>query len=424
MRATPAAIERPTTTPQLQRIVDDALAAGRRLKAIGAGHSFTEIAVADDIQLDLSQYTGIIALDPARQRVTLRSGTRLWQIPELLADTGLGMQNLGDIIQQSIAGAISTGTHGTGLTFGGLGAQVVGLEMLTGTGETLRVCLEEQPELLDALRVSLGAMGIITSVTLQLVPEYELHTVEHPMPLAQVIDQWHELNAAHDHAEFFWFGHDRRVVAKTSQRLPVQQRPASRLATLRRWLVDDLFENVALGAVCQLGRLQPAWTPGLNRLCTVAWGTRQDRAHWSTAFASPRRVRFNEMEYALAFDAIPEVLRELQVMFDAGQLTSTFPLEIRSAAPGPGWLATNHGQTTGYIAVHQHYRQDHRELFGRIEPVFRAAGGRPHWGKLHTMDADDLAGRYPRWHDMLALRDTLDPDRVFGNAYLTQVLGA
>src|SRR5699024_2191869 len=154
---------------------------------IGSGHSFTDIAAADDVQLDLSKYSGIVALDLARQQVTLRSGTKLWQLPELLADTGLALQNLGDITHQSIAGAISTSTHGTGLAFGGLASQVVGIELLTGTGETLTVSATQNAELLDALRVTLGAYGIITSITLQLVCEYDLHTVENRQSLSSII---------------------------------------------------------------------------------------------------------------------------------------------------------------------------------------------------------------------------------------------
>ncbi|WP_310171553.1 D-arabinono-1,4-lactone oxidase [Enteractinococcus fodinae] len=422
-RATPAKVETPWTSTQLQRAVREAIAQGSRMKAIGAGHSFTGIAVADDIQLDLSRYTGMVALDPVRRQVTLRAGTRLWQIPQLLADTGLALQNLGDINRQSIAGAISTSTHGTGLTFGGLASQVVGCELITGTGEVLTVSQDHHPELLDALRVTLGAFGILTTVTLQLVPAYDMHTVERHAELDWVLEHWDDLNTDHDHFEFFWFGHDREVITKASTRLPVSHTRPTRMARLRERAVDEVVMNMTLAGICQLGRVKPGWVPHLNRLATLGWGSSTRRAHWSTAFTSDRRVRFNEMEYALPFAAIPEVLAELRQLYRRGEISSTYPMEVRSAAADTAWLATNHGRRTGYIAVHQHFSQDHRQYFARIEPIFRAAGGRPHWGKLHSLTAQELATLYPCWDHALALRDELDPNRVFANAYLTRVFG-
>lgn len=423
-RATPARVETPWTYTELQRVVQQAISQGRRIKAVGAGHSFTGIALADGIQLDLSHYTGVVALDPVRQQVTLRAGTRLWQIPQLLADTGLALQNLGDINKQSLAGAISTSTHGTGLGFGGLASQVVGCELITGTGELLTVSTDCNSELLDALRVTLGAFGILTTVTLQLVPAYDVHTVERHAELDRVLEHWDELNTDHDHFEFFWFGHDSEVITKASKRLPVGHTRPSRLAQLRDRALDEVVANWALSGVCRLGRAKPGWVPQLNRLATLAWGSSTQRAHWSTAFTSERRVRFNEMEYALPYEAVPEVLAELRQLYRRGEISSTYPMEVRSAAAETAWLATNQGRKTGYIAVHQHFSQDHRQYFARVEPIFRAAGGRPHWGKLHSLTAEDLAPMYPCWDQALALREKLDPDRVFANAYLTRVLGA
>lgn len=422
--ATPQRVETPWTTPSLQRVVEQAITDGRRIKAIGSGHSFTGIAAADDIQLDLSKHTGIVALDQHRRRVTLRAGTRLWQIPQLLADTGLAMENLGDINHQSIAGAISTATHGTGLAYGGLSSQVVGVQLLTGTGQTLDVSTDQRPEMLDALRVTLGALGFITQVTLQLVPAYDLHTVQERAPLETIIDSWADLHASHDHFEVFWFGHDDQTITKTSTRRAVTPCRPTLTQTLRHGLFDDAVTNGGLSMLCHLGRIRPGLTPRLNRLATRAWGTSDTVAHWSQAFVSPRRVRFNEMEYAVPLDDVPEVLRELRAMFRRHQISSVFPLELRAAAPESTWLATNHNRRTGYIALHQHFQQDHRDYFARVEPILAAADGRPHWGKVHTMDAGVLAGRYPHWEAVIALRDALDPQRLFANAYLTRILGA
>lgn len=423
-RATPARVETPWTTTELHRIVDEAVAQRRRIKAVGSGHSFTGIARADDIQLDLSNYTGILDIDPSCQQITVRTGTKLWDLAQLLTETGMAMENLGDINQQSVAGAISTSTHGTGVTFGGLASQVVGVEMLTGTGEILTVSEHHNAHLLDAVRVTLGALGIITNVTLQLVPEYDVHTVEALTDLDMVLEHWDALNTANDHFEFFWFGHDTQVLAKTSQRLPVKHAVPSLGASLRRTVLDDLITNSVLAGVCRIGRTNSAWVAPLNRLCTRFWGNSERTEHWSTGFTSRRRVRFNEMEYALPYEAVPEVVAELRQLFRREQISSTFPLEVRTAAPDTAWLASNHGRKTGYIAVHQHFGQDYRQYFSQVEPIFLAAGGRPHWGKLHTLDCHQLAPLYPHWDQMVALRDKLDPDRIFSNPYLTQVLGA
>lgn len=419
----PAQVEAPWTHAALERVVLAAIEQSRRIKAIGSGHSFTDIAVAQDLQLDLTNYSGVERLDQERQQVTLRSGTKLWQLPKLLADSGLAMENLGDINQQSIAGAISTSTHGTGVAFGGLGSQVVGLELLTGRGETLNVSTTQHPELLDALRVTLGAFGVITAVTLQLVPEYDLHTIESAACLDSIMRNWDALNTANDHFEFFWFGHDDYAITKTSNRVESTPRNSTVAQRIKDQLVSELISNVGLSAVCQIGRRKPNWVPKLNRLSTRAWGSAQRLQHWSTAFNSPRRVRFNEMEYAVPYDDIPEIVAELRQVFRRADISSTFPLEIRATAPDTAWLASSHGRKTGYIAVHQHIGQDHRRYFGRIEPILKAAGGRPHWGKLHTLTATDLAELYPRWASVLELRDHLDPNRLFTNPYLDRVLG-
>lgn len=422
--STPTDVATPWTIEALETTVDEAIAQCRRLKAVGSGHSFTSIAAANDIQLDLSNYTGIVTFDQHAGRVTLRSGTRLWQIAQLLDGSGWAMENLGDINQQSIAGAISTGTHGTGVRFGALASQVIGLEFITGTGQRLTVSEDQDPEVLDALRVSLGAFGIVTTVTLQLVPEYDLRTVEAPAPLDEVLDNWQAFNDQHDHFEVFWFGHDQNVQTKSSQRLPVQDRSPSPLQRAQNWVTDELVSNGGLALISQLGRRYRRLLPALNRYATRAWGSSDVTAHWSSAFATPRRVRFNEMEYALPFETIPDVVRELRALFCRKNLGSTFPLEIRSAAPDTAWLATNHSQPTGYIAVHQYFRQDFREYFAQIESILRAAGGRPHWGKLHTLAAADFPALYPKWQQMLDLREQYDPQRIFANSYVTRVLGA
>jgi FAD-linked oxidoreductase len=422
-RVTPRQVLRPESDAEIIQAVVNAYASGRRVKAIGSGHSFTGAAVAPDVQIDLSDYTGVVGIDREKKQVTLRSGTKLWQIPALLKPLGLAMQNLGDINRQSILGAISTSTHGTGLKFASLSSQIAGFTIITGTGETLRVGADE-PELLDALRVSVGAYGIVTEITLQLVDDFDLHIIEGVDSFSHVVSAWRSLCESHDHFEFFWFGHSDQVVTKTSERLHPHELPRSPGGTTKEFVSDEIIGNAAFAAVCQVGRFASKTIPALNKISTSGWGKSDRVKHWAEGFASPRRVRFRESEFAVPFDAVPEILTELQHYFlnDGGR--ATFPVEVRAAAADTGWLATNYGRETAYIAIHQHISTDHRAYFAHAQELFTRFGGRPHWGKMHTLDARDLSQLYPRWTDAMKLRDDLDPKRVFENRYIRQIFGS
>ena len=420
---TPHEIITPSSERDIIACVTRARAEGRRVKAIGSGHSFTGVAVAPDIQVDLSRLSGVVGIDRERGRVTLLSGTKLWQIPAMIRPLGLAMQNLGDINRQSILGAISTSTHGTGLRFGGVASQVVGLRIVTGTGDIMDVTQEDQPDLLDGLRVTLGAFGIVTEVTLQLVGDFDLKVSESLAPWDAAVTDWRDHLERHDHYEFFWFVGEDRVIEKISSRLPQGAEPYSTGHRVSDFVSNELLGNGAFAALCQIGRFVPRSIPLLNRWSTAGWGERTRVKHWSEGFASPRRVRFHEMEYAVPVDAVPDILRELRDLCGRTNRRVTFPIEVRAAAADTGWLATNHGRETGYIAIHQHISESREPYFSEIEPILVRHEGRPHWGKLHTLRTNRLAERYPRWEDALALRERCDPDRLFANPYTDQVFG-
>ncbi|MDO5617227.1 D-arabinono-1,4-lactone oxidase [Kocuria sp.] len=410
------------TEEELRTTVACAVQSGRRLKAVGAGHSFSSIAVAPDIRLDLSSWSGVVATDQAQKRITVRSGTHLWEMPRILAPTGLAMQNLGDIDRQTVSGAISTGTHGTGLAFGGLASQVVGLRLLTGTGEEL-VVDESSPELLDALRVGLGAYGIITEVTLQLVDAFDLSVVEKVEPLADVMQTWEERCRQVDHFEFFWFGHSNRVVTKTSHRLAPGRQPHTSNRGVAAFVNDEILGNTVFDLACRVGARVPRSVPIMNEIATSVWHSPPRTRASHELFASPRRVRFAECEYALRLEDVPAALGEIRSVLRRKGMAVTFPVEVRCAAPDTAWLASNHGRPTGYIAVHQHRSADHRQYFAAVEAVHAVFGGRPHWGKVHRLAASELAELYPRFTDAVELRARLDPQQIFGNDYIDSVLG-
>ncbi len=415
-------VERPRSPEGVQRAVIAAGRQGLRVKAVGAGHSFTGIAVAPDVLLELDELQGLVAVDEERQRATLLAGTRLHRIPGLLAPYGLAMENLGDIDRQSISGAISTGTHGTGTRFGGLATQVTGVTLITAAGEFLRIDEGNQPELLPAVALGLGALGVMVEVTLQCVPAFVMHEIDRPVPLEELLTDVHERAAVTDHFEFYWFPHTDVALTKSTERLPATatRRP---LPVVGKWIDETLLSNGVYRAVCAAGAVVPAITPPFSRLAVRLTGDREytDLSH--RVLTQRRTVRFREMEYAIpAAEVVPAFHAVRQLIARRGWRIE-FPIEVRFAAADDRWLSTAHGRETAYIAVHRYWRHDPRAYFDAVERIMREHGGRPHWGKLHTLGHEELADSYPRFGDFLALRERMDPERRFGNRYLSRVLG-
>ncbi|MDP3951165.1 D-arabinono-1,4-lactone oxidase [Microbacterium sp.] len=418
----PASVERPRTPEGVQRAVQAAIAHGLQIKAVGAGHSFTGIAAAPGVLLELDDMQGLVSVDTDRARVTLLAGTRLHRIPRLLAPYGLAMENLGDIDRQSISGAISSGTHGTGARFGGLATQVVGATLIAADGEFLRVSDTENTELLPAVALGLGALGILVDVTLQCVPTFVMHAVDEPVPLDDVLATLEERVSASDHFEFYWFPHTDVALTKRQTRLP-ESTPRKPLPRVGKWIDEALLSNGVYRMVCAAGQVLPAITPPFSRLAVKLTGDRDyiDRSH--RVLTQSRNVRFREMEYALPAENVIPVFQAIRELIAVRGWKIEFPIEVRFASADDRWLSTAYGRASGYIAVHRYWRADPTAYFEAVERICLEYGGRPHWGKLHTLDAALLRERYPRFDDFLALRDRLDPDRRFANRYLDRVLG-
>ncbi|MBS1907839.1 MAG: FAD-binding protein [Actinobacteria bacterium] len=419
----PIRVERPRTPEGVQRAVQAAARHGLRVKAVGAGHSFTPIAIAPDVLLELDDLQGLVSVDEARGRVTLLAGTRLHRIPGLLAPYALAMENLGDIDRQSISGAISTGTHGTGAGFRGIAAQVVGATLITAAGEFLRVDETQNAELLPAVALGLGALGILVEVTLQCVPAFVMHAVDAPAPLDEVLESVHERVAAADHFEFYWFPHTDVALTKTTERLP-ESAVRHPLPKVGRWVDETLLSNGVYRMVCAAGVALPGITPPFSRLAVKLTGDREYTDVSHRVLTQSRTVRFREMEYALPRDQIVPVFLAVQALIAKRGWRIEFPIEVRFAAADDRWLSTAHERDSAYLAVHRYWRQDPAEYFDAVERICLAHGGRPHWGKLHSLDAAQLRERYPRFDDFVALRDRLDPERRFGNRHLERILGA
>lgn len=418
----PQYVERPTTADAVQRSVQAAARRNLKIKAVGAGHSFTGIAVAPGILLDLSDLSGVVSVDRARSRVRLLAGTRLHQIPGLLRPYGLAMANLGDIDRQSISGAISTGTHGTGARFGGIATQIVGVTLVTADGEMLTVDEDENAELLPAVALGLGALGVLVDVTVQCVPAFVLHAVEHPEDLDGVLDSLDDRVTTNDHFEFYWFPHTDVALTKTHTRLPGDA-PRHPLPRVGKWIDEEVLSNGVYRMVCATGTAVPAVIPGFSRLAVKLTGNREYTDASTRVLTQNRAVRFREMEYALPAAEVGPAFRALRALIEERRWRISFPVEVRFAARDDLWLSTAHGRASGYIAVHRYWRENPTEYFEAVEEIMLAHGGRPHWGKIHTLDSAVLRDRYPRFDDFTALRDRLDPERRFANRYLDRVLG-
>lgn len=414
----PVRVQRPRSVAEVRAALAAARRDGLRVKAVGAGHSFTGIAVAPGVQLDLSRLSGIYGVQG--NRVRIGAGTHLHQLPALLAPLGLAMENLGDIDAQTVAGATSTGTHGTGAGFRGIAAQLAAVTLVTADGATIEV--DRESELFPAARLGLGALGVIVDVTLDCVPAFKLHAVERPEPLEAVLESYVDRCLAAHHFEFYWFPHTKVALTKTNMRLAMDA-PSRPLGKAKRWVDDSLMSNTLFAGVCNVGKAMPALIPGMNRLASNLTGDREFTDVSTSVFTTQRRVRFREMEYALPREAIVSALRDIERLIAARGWRISFPLEIRVAAPDDLWLSTAHGRETGYIAIHRYYKEDYHEYFRGVEEIFRSYQGRPHWGKIHYQDAESLSRLYPRFDDFRAIRKKLDPDGLFRNDYLDRVLG-
>jgi len=424
--AAPARWCRPRSEAEIAAAVKDAAASGLTVRALGSGHSFTAVAATSGVALDLSGWTGITAADTRTGLVTVRSGTTLRALNAELGGLGLAMANLGDIDVQTVAGALNTGTHGTGARLGGLATQIEGLELVLADGSAVACSASTRPDLFAAARIGLGALGVVTSVTLRCVPAFTLLADERPQPLEEVLEQFDALAEGNDHFEFYWFPYGRNALVKRNNRVAGAAGTAGSVPPLpawRRFWEFEVMENAGFGALCRLGRARPRLIPALNKFSSSVLSARTYTETSHRVFVTPRRVRFTESEYAVPRESLGFVIAELRRAVPRLAHPVMFPVEIRVAAADDIWLSTAHGRESAYIAIHQYTGLPYQDYFDRFEAIVAEVAGRPHWGKMHSLDAARLSALYPRFGDFLRARSEADPEGRFGNAYLTRVLG-
>ena len=418
----PALVARPYSERELTEVIARAGDAGQTVRAVGSGHSFTDTCVTDGVQVDLRHMAQLVDADPATGLVRVQAGMPLHQLGPALHEHGLALENQGDIDRQTLAGALATGTHGTGARFRNLSANVVGCRIALADGTVRELSADSglAGELLRAARVSIGALGVITELTLKTVPAFRLRKVEEPRPLDELLEAFDQLAAEHDHYELYAFPYSKTALSFASDRT---DDPPAPLPAWRKWVVDDLVANRGLAAFSHAGRLAPTKAPQLSRTMTrlLSRDVRTDHSH--RVFASERKVRFTEMEYAIPRARVTSALREVLAMIEEQQVGVTFPIEVRTTAGDDAFLSTASGRDTAYIAVHQFAPMPYEPYFRAVESIMDRHDGRPHWGKRHFQTEQTLAPRYPEWDLFQAARRELDPHGLFTNDYVRRVLG-
>src|SRR5262245_41980217 len=416
----PAATERPANVAELQEVVRRAAESGRKVRAAASGHSFTDIACTDDVMVRLDRLDQVLEVDRENGRARVQGGIVIRALSEARYDHGLALENLGDIDVQTISGAISTATHGTGERLRNISSQVEAVELVTGDGSLVDSSRESDPETWRAARVGLGSLGVIASLTLRCVPAFTLRREDHPLPLAETLARLDELAARNDHFEFYVFPHSDVALCRESKDLDSPPEPRGRV---QEYLLETLLENEVFRLLCAAGRLFPSRIPAINRAIPKLAGSsvKTDRSY--RVFSTKRSVRFTEMEYAIPRAAGPEALRRVLDMIERRWFAVPFPLEFRVVAPDDAFLSTAYERDTVYIAVHMYRGMVWEPYFRAVEAIMDDYEGRPRWGKRHFQSAATLAPRYPESARFQAMRATIPPQGTFENDYTKRVLG-
>ena len=409
----------PDSGAQLAQVLADAARDGKAVRMVGAGHSFSPLVASDGVIVSLDKLQGVIDVDAATNVARVQAGTRLYALGAALAQRGLAMENLGDINVQSIAGATSTGTHGTGIGFGNLATQIAALKFVTADGREVIASPEENPELFAGGRIGLGSLGVLTEVSLRLVPAFRLRLERDKMDLEDCLAQADALVAANRQFEFYWLPHTESVLTKkwNTTDAPVDQ------MGFGRWVSDVLLENKAFGLLCDIGKAVPSWCPSLSRLCAslISHGEQVD-ASWSM-LSTVRQVRFNEMEWSVPASRGADALREIKALIAKREFALMFPLEYRWVRGDDIWLSPDFERDSVHISVHQYRGMPFDGYFEAVQAICLNHGGRPHWGKVHSLRSSQLSSLYPRWDDFLALRERMDPSGRFLTPYLRGLFG-
>ncbi|MFJ2742611.1 D-arabinono-1,4-lactone oxidase [Streptomyces sp. NPDC087440] len=415
----PAQLVRPTGEDEIVRAVGAAARDGLTVRAAGTGHSFNRLATTPGVLLDLTAYTGIVALDRAAGEVTVRAGTRIGPLCAALDRKGLALENIGTLADQTVAGALATGNHGTGLGHAPLSGQVARVRLVTADGEVREVGPGDAADLWGSVRTSLGVLGVLTEVTLRCVPRFRLRVELGAEPLDSVLERFTQWAGESEHPSLNWLPWTDRASLRAVDRT---EEPVTPRAPLRRYAAT--LDEVRCGVTGQAARLAgAAAVPWLTARLGGLWPDSPYVDSGHRAFTFPQPVRFLAMEHALPLARTADALRALRPVLRGMGRYSPYSVLVRVGAGDDLPLSPAHGRDTGYLNLTVPRTAGQIEILRAAEHVLRDFEARPHWGKAHTATADVLAPRYPGWKDFQRIRALLDPEGVFSNAYTDRLLG-
>ncbi len=404
---------------QISDLVIQSRQKGRKIRPLGSGHSFSPLVPTEQTLLSLDRLDGIAQIAADRKSASVMAGTRLKRLGQLLYEEGLSQENLGDIDAQAIAGALSTGTHGTGASFGTLSTQIEGMELVDGQGQIHWLDPQHQPEVFSAARIALGSLGVITQLKLRVEDAYKLEFISGKESLESVLKNYERYLRENRNYEFYWFPYSGMVQNKFSNK-------SNKLAIksgVKEYINDIILENYIFKFLSEIARIFPSTCESIARISAMAVSA-SSKVNWShQVYATARLVRFNEMEYNVPRKAFSDVMRQLQERVEKERFRVHFPVECRFVAPDDIPLSPAYQRESAYLAVHMYKGMPYQEYFDAAEEIFLAHEGRPHWGKMHSLSAAQLAPRYPRWDEFMKIRQRMDPDGVFLNPYLEKLFG-
>jgi FAD-linked oxidoreductase len=418
VKAKPAGILYPDSVEEIQRLVQYASRDGVTFRTLGSGHSFTPLVSTDHIIISLNKLHGIGEFSANDKWASVKAGTKLKSLGKELYNLGLSQKNLGDINVQSIAGAISTGTHGTGISLGSISTQVSEIRFVNGKAELVTCSETENQELFKAAKVSLGSLGIITEVKLELEKQYNLHLECRRLTLKDCLNNLEDYIRNNRHFEFFWIPYTGVVLAKFLN--ITDKQPEGKF-----WKnFNELFiENGMLKMISEYCRLFPSQSRNVCHLMARFISDSQTISASHEVFSTPRLVKFQEMEYNLPLGKFRETLLSLERMIVDKKVEVNFPVECRFVRSDDIWLSPAYQRESAYIAVHMYKGMPYQDYFRAAEDIFIKSEGRPHWGKMHFQDSGYFENIYPKWSEFQKIREENDPQGIFINEYLEKVFG-
>lgn len=412
--ASPKHQVKPKNLQQLIAFVKECYKKNLSIRVVGAGHSFTPLVATNEVLISLDYLSGIEKVDRENHLVTVWAGSRLKDLSRQLNEHGYAFENLGDINEQSIAGAISTGTHGTGIKFGSIATQVTAITLLTAEGTLLEISATENNEYFNAAVISLGMLGIIVKVQLKVIPQYDLIESSFRFNLDEGLHKLDQFVSNNRNFEFFWFPYTDVIQVKTLNIADENRRTNETIRSVK----NVAIENGLFWILSEMSRHVPKTSKLVSYISALGVPVGKEVHKSYIMYATPRIVKFNEMEYSIPYKQMSSVIKEIDQMLKKKRMNVHFPIECRYVKGDSLWLSPSYKQDSAYIAVHMYKGMDFAQYFKEVEEIFLAYGGRPHWGKMHSSSYDQLTEMYPKLKDFLKIRKELDPAGLFLNEYV------